>query len=222
MSFLWGFDQLHFAVSGAVEDHDFAFGVAEDEDVAVAEVGFFDGLFEGHGMHGDGFIGADEVNLGGFGHRRIAVHGDGDGGFFGDADFSLSAGFGAGSIPWHRVTVPLFYFLALAGGAFFGFPLGLVLHGLLFEVVEGAADGDHHVFGLGQADQWPIARVNGGFGFVAVLFDGEDGFGFEAVAENFADFSEAKFYFFTDGGSDFVVSSGIFHVHERPSLKFLL
>jgi len=60
------------------------------------------------------------------------------------------------------------------------------------------------------------------FGFVAVLFDGEDGFGFEAVAENFADFSEAKFYFFTDGGSDFVVSSGIFHVHERPSLKFLL
>src|ERR1039458_2686547 len=46
----------------------------------------------------------------------------------------------------------------------------------------------------------------------------EDGFGFEAVAENFADFSEAGFHFFTDGGSYFVVSSGVFHVHERPSL----
>src|ERR1035437_6895348 len=30
---LWGFDQFHFAVAGAVEDHYFAFGVAEDEDV---------------------------------------------------------------------------------------------------------------------------------------------------------------------------------------------
>jgi hypothetical protein len=45
--FLWGFDEFHFAVAGAVEDHYFAFGIAEDEDVAVAEVGFFDGFFEG-------------------------------------------------------------------------------------------------------------------------------------------------------------------------------
>ena len=55
---LRGFDQLHFAVAGAVQDHDFAFGIAEDEDVAVAEVGFFDGFFERHGAHGDGLVGA--------------------------------------------------------------------------------------------------------------------------------------------------------------------
>jgi len=57
---------------------------------------------------------------------------------------------------------------------------------------------------------------------VAVAFDGEEALASKRSPENFADFSEAKFYFFTDGGSDFVVSSGLFHVHERPSLKFLL
>src|SRR3984957_497874 len=48
-SFLRRFDQLHFAVSRAVQDHHFAFGIAEHEDVAIAEVGLFDGFFEGHG-----------------------------------------------------------------------------------------------------------------------------------------------------------------------------
>ena len=56
---LRGFDQLHLAVAGAVQDHHLALGIAEDEDVAVAEVGFFDGLFQRHGAHGDGFIGAN-------------------------------------------------------------------------------------------------------------------------------------------------------------------
>ena len=81
---LRGLDQFHLAVAGAVQDHDFAFGIAEDEDVAVAEVGFLDGLFEGHGAHGDGFVGADKVNLGGSRHGGIAVHGGSrDGCFFG-------------------------------------------------------------------------------------------------------------------------------------------
>jgi hypothetical protein len=50
-----------------------------------------------------------------------------------------------------------------------------------------------------------------------MFFDGEDHFGFKSVAQNFADFREAGFYFFADAGSDFVVSSRVFHVHERPS-----
>src|ERR1700735_20706 len=79
---LWSFDQFHFAVSGAVEDHYFTLGIAEDEDVAVAEVGFLDSLFEGHGAHGDGLVGADQVNFGGGGDRGIAVYGDRHGGFF--------------------------------------------------------------------------------------------------------------------------------------------
>ena len=56
---LRGFDQLHFSISSSVQDHDFAFGVAEDENVAVAEVSLFDGLFERHGTHGYGLFGAD-------------------------------------------------------------------------------------------------------------------------------------------------------------------
>ena len=98
-------------------------------------------------------------------------------------------------------------------------PAGLVFHRLLFEVVEGFVDGDGHVLGLGQADERAVARADGDFGFVAVLFDGEDDFGFEFVAEDFADFGEAGFYFFADGGSYFVVPAGVFHVHERPSLQ---
>jgi hypothetical protein len=38
--------------------------------------------------------------------------------------------------------------------------------------------------------------------------------GFKLVAEDFADFGEAGFYFAADGGSHFAVSSGVFHVHE--------
>ena len=81
--------------------------------VAVAEVGFFDGLFERHGTHGDGFVGADQVHLCGFGHRGISVHGDRHGGFFGQADFGLRAG----AVILRRVAVPLLYFFALAGRA---------------------------------------------------------------------------------------------------------
>jgi hypothetical protein len=56
---------------------------------------------------------------------------------------------------------------------------------------------------------------------VTMFLDGEDYLGFKSVAQDFADFCEASFYFFTDGGSYFVVPAGIFHVHERPSLLLL-
>ena len=83
----------------------------------------------------------------------------------------------------------------------------------LFEVVEGLVDGDGHVFGLSQADQRAVARGDGDFGFMAMLFDGEDDLGFESVAQDLAEFGEAGFNFFADGGSYFVVPAGVFHVH---------
>jgi hypothetical protein len=130
-----------------VQDHDFAFGVAEDEDVAVAEVGFFDGFFEGHGAHGYGFVGADQVDFGSLGYGGIAVHDYCDGGLFGQAYRGLD---GSGFL--RRVAVPLLYFFSLASGALLGLPAGFVFHRLLFEVVEGFVDGDRHVFRLGEAD----------------------------------------------------------------------
>ena len=87
-------------------------------------------------------------------------------------------------------------------------------------MVERFVDGDGHVPGLGQADQRSIAGADGDFGFVAVLLDGENDFAVKPVAQNFADFCEAGFNFFADGGSDYVVSAGVFHVHERPLVKF--
>src|ERR1700689_2613437 len=47
------FNQLHLAVASAVKHHHFALGIAEDEDIAVAKVGFFDGFFQSHRAHGD-------------------------------------------------------------------------------------------------------------------------------------------------------------------------
>ena len=85
-------------------------------------------------------------------------------------------------------------------------------------MIEGLVDGDGHVLGLRQADERTVARADGDLGFVAVFFDGQDDFGFKSVAQDFAKFGEASFYFFADSGSYFVVPAGVFHVHERPSL----
>src|SRR5690349_23414370 len=115
------------------------------------------------------------------------------------------------------MAVPSFGFFALAGRAFFRLPAGLVLDGLLLEMIESFVDRDRHVFCLGKADERSIAGINRNFGFMAVFFDSEDDFGFELIAEDFADFGEAGFYFFTDGVGNFVLSSGVLHVHERPS-----
>ena len=77
-----------------------------------------------------------------------------------------------GSVPLRRVAIPLLHFFALAGGALLRLPFGFVLHGLLLEVVESSADGDHHIFGLRHADERAIARVDGDFGFMTVFFNG--------------------------------------------------
>ena len=174
-----GVDQFHLAVSGAVQDHHLALGVAENEDIAVAEMGFFDGFFESHGAHGDSFIGANQVNLRGAGHRGITVYGDGYCRFF---PSGLSR-FARPRRAAGNARSTLHFFFALAGGALFRLPLRLVFHRLLLKMVQSLADGDHHIFGLGQADQRAIARVDRDFSFVAVLFDCEDHLGFESVAQ---------------------------------------
>ncbi len=119
------------------------------------------------------------------------------------------------------MAVPLLDFFALAGGALLRLPVRLVLDGLLFEVIESLVDRDGHVLGLSQADQRAVARADGDFGFVAVLFDGEDHLGFKSIAQNFADLGEAGFNFFADSVGDFVLSSGVFHIHERPLRRIL-
>jgi hypothetical protein len=80
--------------------------------------------------------------------------------------------------------------------------------------------GDCHVGGLRQPDHRAIGRVDGDFGLVAALFDGQNHLGFEAVAQDFADFSKPGFDIFADGRSNFVPSTGVFHVHRATSKKF--
>ena len=48
-----------------MEHHQFAFRIAEDENIAVAKMGLFDRFFEGHGPQGDGVLGVHEVDFGG-------------------------------------------------------------------------------------------------------------------------------------------------------------
>ncbi len=69
--FLGDFDQLHFVVATtAVQDHQLAFKVAEDKDVAIFEVSFLNCFFESHRAHRDILVGAEEVHFGGLGHGR--------------------------------------------------------------------------------------------------------------------------------------------------------
>jgi hypothetical protein len=82
---------------------------------------------------------------------------------------------------------------------------------------EGLIDGRTHITGLSQSHNRSIARADCDLGLVAVLFHGQDHFGVEFIAQNFADFCKAVLYGFANGGSDFILPAGIFHVHERPS-----
>ena len=138
------------------------------------------------------------------------MHHHRDGGFLAQANCGLD-------VLLIGVSVPLIHFFGLASGTLFGLPASLVFDRLFFQVIDGFVYRDAHVFRLRQPDQRPLGRINGDFGFMTVFFDGEDNFGFELITKNFADFCEAGFYFFADRGSDFVVSSGVLHVHERPS-----
>src|SRR5579862_8338058 len=161
----------------------------------------------------------------GFRDGGIAVHGDRHGGFFGKSDSGLGAirapifGFVSFVIQRLRgVAIPLRYFFGLAGRALLRLPALFVFHRLLFEVVEGFTDGDRHVLGLSYADQRAIARADSDFSLVTMLFDDEDDMRFEFGAENFTDFREAGFNFFFYNGSDFVMTSGEFHIHEAALL----
>ena len=80
-------------------------------------------------------------------------------------------------------------------------------------MLEGFVDGDAHVIGLRHANQRSVTRTDGNFGFVAVLLDRKDHLGIEFISEDLADFSEAGFNRLADGGSNFVVPAGVFHVH---------
>src|SRR5215472_12287052 len=119
------------------------------------------------------------------------------------------------------MAVPFFGFFALAGGPLLRLQPGLVLDGLLLEMIESFIDRDGHVFRLGKTDQWSIAGVNRDFSFMPVFFDSEDDLGLEFITQDFADFGKAGFYFLADGVGDFVLSSGVLHVHERPLRRIL-
>src|SRR5437867_1679849 len=193
---LWRFDQLHFSVSGAMEDHHLTLGIAKNEYVAVAEMGFLDGFFKGHGTGGDGLVGANQVNFGGLGDAWELMNQNGDGGRFRRSHGRLQAIVGA-------FAVPLFMLVALLAA-----PARFIFYGLLFEMLEGFVDGDAHVIGLRHANQRSVTRTDGNFGFVAVLLDRKDHLGIEFISEDLADFSEAGFSRLADGGSNFVVPAG--------------
>jgi hypothetical protein len=97
-----------------------------------------------------------------------------------------------------------------------GPPLGRVLHRFPVQVVERDVDGRGHVARLGESDQWPVSRVDGDFRLVALFFHAEDYFGCKFVVQNLADFRDADFHFFADGGGDFALPAGVLHIHERP------
>src|SRR5205085_3850188 len=63
-----------------------------------------------------------------------------------------------------------------------------------------------------------IAHGDGDLRFVAVLFHGENHMSIEVIAQDFSDLDKAVLDLFADCGSDFVLPSGVLHVHRTPSL----
>src|SRR6202142_1715569 len=86
-------------------------------------------------------------------------------------------------------------------------------------MVERVVDGGDHVVRLRESDDRTVGWVDGDFGLVAVLLDGENHLGFESVAKDFADFIESSFNFLADGGRNFVLTAGVLHVHGTTSTK---
>ena len=52
----------------------------------------------------------------------------------------------------------------------------------LLEVFEGLVHSGFHVACLGEANDGPVARTDGDFGFVAVLLHGQDHLGFKPIS----------------------------------------
>lgn len=50
------FNQLHLSVALTMQHHHHALRIAEDKNIAVFKVGFFDRLFKRHGTHRDRFF----------------------------------------------------------------------------------------------------------------------------------------------------------------------
>ena len=72
---------------------------------------------------------------------------------------------------------------------------------------------DNHFSGFGQPDQVPTTALYRNFSNITVLFDGQDDFAFEVVAQDFGEFAEAGFHLVTDGGSYFKLPSKVLYVH---------
>jgi rhodanese-related sulfurtransferase len=125
-----------------MQDLDAALAIAEDKDVAVAELTFLHRLFDGHGAHGDRVAGFHRVRFGGAGDRGEFVHHDGyrRGRIGADRDLGFRIGF-------DRLFPALV--LGLAGG---GTAASIALERLGLDVLEGLVDRGDHVGGLGQSD----------------------------------------------------------------------
>src|SRR5271167_1557114 len=68
------FNQFDLAVLPAVQYLDLTLGIAEDEDLAIAELALLHRFFHGHGTHGDGVIRLHQMGFGGAGNGWKLVH----------------------------------------------------------------------------------------------------------------------------------------------------
>ena len=161
----------------------------------------FDRFFERHRTKRNRVLGMNQVHFGGPRHRWKFMNEHGNGGIFRQSERRLN-------VLLQRLALEFLDRLAL-----FAQPLRLMFERLLLQVVERFIDRREHVVGLGQSHNRTVGRVDGDFGFMLALFDGQNYLGLESVAQNLAEFVEAGFNFFADGGSNFVFSRGIFHVH---------
>src|SRR5581483_1674027 len=132
-------DQLHLA-----------FFVAEDEDLAVAELGLLDGLFQAHGAERDGVLRRHDVRFGGAHQGGIGMHDHRHGGGGAGANGHLQGAFAR-----------------LRGGPFAPLmplaraPARLVLDRLPLDAAQRLADHHGHLGAFGRAHNRVVAHQHG-------------------------------------------------------------
>ena len=132
-----------------MEDLEVAFVIAEYKDIAIAKLGFFDRLLQGHGPEGDRIRRAHDVWLGDGHARGKGMHGDGNG--------RLGRVGARCPVSWHGRALPrrsmpanrrhLFQLLLLLGLAFDGTDFVPVLDGLGLRGSQRLAEGALHAAG---------------------------------------------------------------------------
>jgi hypothetical protein len=216
--------QLHLAVAAAMEHILFSSEIVEDQQVAVAELGLFDRLLNGHGLQGNGLAGGDDMRFDDRLSRREGVHGDhGAGLLAGTSRFRLrglrirlgGAGFGPGDRRRGK-------HLLFRRQPFARHPSVPVTARLAFGVLQRQTQRRLQRVGLARGYNGLHPGLDRHLGDLLTLLRAERNAGARAFAQNAGNPFHTFFGLLAQRLGDTHLPGGVLHFHGQPPLLDLL